>query len=586
MKHKPLLSLTTLLLLAVLISPLGAQSVAYPSASALARAPGANPGAQLGSNGTNLTVALDVGLGWKEFANPTSKVAAGFSGTSGKWTFLDLTIPDVLDYGINGGNIGLVGNDKQVWAFYPTVDNWVVRSLLEVDGYDAAGFTAVAWGDSDAAVGFSSYLNQAGTQPLTGTGYQASMEDSGLCTTALLFNSDDAYAYSALTNSWSNQALADPPEGQTAGRNVALIWDKGTQYGYSALFSNWYPHPKGTAPMSGAAGAWVALSYNPLECTIFDGQDGTWYPGPTFSQLFSPIVRMGKEVALVWSNDGAWAFDIRHDRWLDIGIVPGTQLAYQGKVFNNTMLLWNNNEAWGYVRNFFMPGHKIALDGSPVMTRVSDKGAVIVGRRAAYGMGTLCSWAPLALDPHKSYSVEMRYKTAVVWTDDEAYVFNCVTNAWEQINVANPVNIHATASNRHATIWNDTKAYAYVAESGQIYEYDLASPPLQGYGAGWVSSILDQNNKLYAFSEETLTWSEQQLSASPRFFNSQGYQVVVVTKDDMAYGFSAYLGAFTPQALDATANIMKIGWTAGVIVTGPSIYGYSAYTGTWDQRSK
>jgi|GEM_PF-2290854 len=588
MLNKTLLSIVTLALLTVLAAPSRAED---PPADELIQKDETKETlifdkqdvilfSSTSSQDSYVSTGYDMALSWIESSDPSVSVASGFSAFSGQWDLLPLVLPKILDYGFSGGQIGLVGNQNTVWVYYPTVDAWNAESFTDIAGFDASGFTAIAWNAGEAATGFSSYVNLDSTQLVTGTGFQSALFDRGRCSAAILFNPTDAYGYSALTNSWDHQPLSGPPQGHSAGLHASLVWTNDTAYGYTSLFSDWHPNPITSAPISGVAGQWLGVTFNKNEASLYDGQDGVWFSGPTYSQPYPPQVRVGKEVALVWSNSGAWAFDLRRDVWYDAGIAPGTQFAFQGEVVNNAMLLWNNNEAWGYTRYQSKPGENLVLDGSPVKARVEARGMVLYNQNTAYGLGTQCTWASQPLDPAKTYQIDMRAKIAVLWTDDEAYVFNCMSNDWETITFANPTGIQGSASHEHALVWTDASAVAYVADTDTQFAINLNNTPTIGYAASWVSGILDTNNEVYAFSTEVGSWATQQLNEAPLLLKSRGHETILATSDT-AYGFSGKLGVWTSQPLDSTLRAVKAGLTVGIVTTEDSIYGHSAYAGQW-----
>lgn len=535
-------------------------------------------------NGTgNLKADLHVGMGWKQDAAPTNYPAVGFSPHSGLWTLLQTGQPKVLDWGIMGRVASMVGNDKNVWVFVPQVSQWAAESLTSVDGYDIGGSVAIAWCDNEEAFAYSTFLSMKAVQPLTGGDFASSVNDALFTTAALLFNSSDAYGYSSLTNSWGHQALSGPPEGNSPGQNCGLIWTADTKYGFSSAYSGFVGSPVGNKPITGVAGSKVAITYSTEQADLFDGLNGQWIAGPTYNQSYPPNVRVGDESALVWADSGAWAFDLYSGTWYDTGIVPGSQQTVLGDIHDNTMLLWNNNEAWGYHRATpYVNGEYLALDGTPVMAHVSAGGAVLVNTNNAYGLGHDCTWVAQPLDPNKTYQSDMGFGLAVVWTDDEAYVFNTHMNAWQQIVVANPVGLEAECAARHVVVWNATKAYAYDMATDTVYEQAINGNAIAAAGAMWVCAVFSDSLTCYAFSSETASWSEQVVDAWPSLISMRGHEVIVATPT-MGYGYSAKLGTWSSQAM---TNAFKtyMGITLGMIYTPTELWGHSAYTGTWTNR--
>ena len=579
MKKKMIFSiaLSTLFALILCSAPCAAQS-AVPSA----QTPLLDPALTLaGSGDIHVETVNDLALVWREGAAPNLLIATAFSPYTANWNVLSIGQPNVLDYGINGGRVGMVGNDRSVWTFCPTTSSWSFQPFAHVTGYDAAGVAALAWNDGDTAMGYSALVDLSALQPLPGTGYKAAIFDKSSAASAILYNSTDAYGYSALTNSWSHQAIGGPPEGQSAGPNTALLWDSAVKYGYSAILNGWVADPAGSSPITGVAGGKIAVAYSTKAADFYDGVNGAWTAGPAYNQNFPPSVRVGNEVALLWASSGAWAFDLDHGTVIDTGITPGVQLSYQGKAKDNALLLWNNNEAWGYYRTApFVPGAKIALDGTPATAFVHRGGAMIFNASKAYGLGHDCTWAEQPLDTNRTYHGSMRAGAAVVWSDGDAYAFNCRTNAWVPFAAAVPPILGGSASNEHAVVWTADKAYAYDVEDGLIHEIALTGKAVRGGSSMWVTGVFDNGGKIYAFSSETKNWSTQQLPATPLLVQVGGYEIIAAT-NSKAFGYSSMLGAWSTATLDKRPIGVDIGVTAGTVKTAKALYSYSAFTNTW-----
>jgi len=535
--------------------------------------------------GSFIRTSVDMALGWRQIDSLSLLVASGYTPYTGKWHLLDPAQPTVLHYGLNGGRVGLVGNDSLVWFFSPTAAKWSLEAFGSVSGHAAGGVTAIAWGDGDKALGFSTYLNDRTTHSLSGSGYTGAAFDKGLTTAAILFNDIEALGYSAYNNSWTQTTLSGKPLGHSAGTNIGVIWNNDTLYGYSPLYSTWETKAI-DKPVVGVAGDWLAVVYNTKAFGVYDGQSHAWFDGHNVKQSFPPIVRVGKEVALVWADKGAWAFDVRRDHWYDTGIVPGNQLSYLGEAAGNTLLLWNNDMAWGYNRYDNVPasyGDTVVLDGTPATARATTGGTVIFNTNTAYGLGRDALWASQPLDPAKTYEFRMVGNAAVLWSSDQAFVFNCDTNAWTEIVLANPVGVGGAASSNHAIVWTDTRAYAYDIETDTVYEIDLTGMPVLGHGALWATAVVDDSDKVYTFSSETLAWTTQQLNASPLTLRIKGHEVIVLTTDT-AYGYTGMLGAWSSQALDSPGLLVNLGFSCATITTMDSVYAHSAFTGTWAEQ--
>ncbi len=530
-----------------------------------------------------LEADLHVGMGWKEGADPSHYPAVGFSPYSGIWTLLHTGQVQTLDFGITGRVAGMVGNDKIVWVYIPQTSNWAAESFNQVDGFDIGGSVAIAWSEGEKALAYSTFLNQKSVQPLTGSDFTSSVDDDLYTTSALLFNATDAYGYSSLTNSWGHQALPGPVEGHSPGENCGLVWTDTMKYGYSSAYSNFFGTATDGKPLSGVAGSKVAVSYSTDSVDLFDGLNGQWITGPVYNQNYPPHVRVGNESALVWADAGAWAFDLYSGAWHDTGIVPGTQAMFLGDIRDNAILLWNNNEAWGYRRATpFVPGEHITLDGTPVVAHVKAGGALLVNTNNAYGMGHDCTWITQPLDPAKTYESDMGFDVGVVWTADEAFVFNVRTNAWTEVVVANPVNLNAECSGRHVLVWNAAKAYAYDVFTDTIYEQTITGNLLAGAHTIWTSAVFSDSLTAYVFSSETAAWSEMTVDGWPKFIQMGGWEVIIVT-NTTGYGYTARLGTWSSTPMTAALKAY-MGITLGLVYTPTELWGHSAYTGTWTNR--
>lgn len=530
-----------------------------------------------------LKADLHVGMGWKENADPTHHPAVGFSPFSGLWTLLTTGTPKTLDFGVMGRVSAMVGTDKNVWVYVPQTSNWAVESFTQVDGYDIGGSVALAWCNGEDAMAYSTFLGLKAVQPLPGTDYASSINDGYLTTTALLFNDDDAYGYSSLTNSWGHQSLDGPPQGNSPGRNCGLIWTDSTKYGFSSAYSGFVGSPAGNKPLSGVAGNKVAVSYSTDAADLFDALHGQWITGPVYNQNYPPHVRVENECALVWADSGAWAFDIHAGVWFDIGIVPGIQSAYLGDIQDNSILFWNNNQAWGYHRAYpFVPGDYLTLDGTPVTAHVETGGSVLVNKNNAYGLGMDCTWIAQPLDPNKTYQSDMGYNVAAVWADDELFVFNTRTNAWTEIVVSNPVNLEVECSSKHMVVWNAGLAYAYDVDTDTVYEQTITGNLIAGAHTVWTSAVFSDSLTAYAFSSKTASWSEKTVDSWPKFVRMGGYDLIIVT-NTTGYGYTSLLGTWADTPMTGGLKAY-MGVTLGLVYTPTELWGHSAYTGTWTNR--
>ncbi len=532
---------------------------------------------------SHLRADLHVGMGWKEGAAPSHYPAVGFSPYTGLWTPLHTGSQQTLDFGILGRVAAMVGNDHNIWVYIPQTSNWAVESFTQVDGFDIGGSVALAWCDGEKAIAHSTFLSMKSLQPLAGSNFQSSVDDDLHTTAALLFNDTDAYGYSSLTNSWGHQALDGAVEGHSPGENCGLVWTGDTRYGYSSAYSNFFGSPAGSEPLAGVAGNKVAVSYSTDEAALFDGLNGQWIAGPVYNQNYPPFVRVDDESALIWADSGAWAFDLYAGVWYDTGIVPGYQAAFLGDIHDNSILLWNNNQAWGYRRAApFVPGEHLTLDGTPVVGHVNAGGSLLVNANNAYGMGHDCTWVAQPLDSNKTYRSDMGFDVAAVWCDDEAYAFNTRTNAWTQITLTNASGYKVECSSRHVIVWNGTEAKAYDVFTDSVYSQAINGTLLAGAHTIWTSAVFADSLTAYVFSSETAVWSEMTVDGWPKFINMGGYDLIIVT-NTTGYGYTSLLGTWASTPMTAALK-GYMGVTLGMVYTPSELWGFSAYTGTWTNQ--
>ncbi len=535
---------------------------------------------------TRVKVRDHVALVWREAdsANPSMFLASAYSPITGTWNQPYLLQPTHAVFGTARGSAAVVGNSKNAHVFSATTGGWSVMDFNQIDGWAMGGKTVIIWEDGAKATGYSADMDSMNSQTLLGTGYQGAIATQGGALTGLIFNSDDAYGYSALTNSWGHQSLTGTPQGHSAGKSVLLVWDNNNNgYGYSTAFSGWTSTNISGPPITGVAGDRLCVIYNTRGASAFDGFTGIWYPSPSFLQYYAPVIKTGDNVALLIANDGAWAFDHKLAAWFDTGIVPGNQYLYQSRVKGNCILMWNSTEAWGYHKENNAAGQMIALDGTPAHGFCAA-GCVVFNDNNAYGLGknAASTWVSQSLNPAENHHGRMRGKMCVVWSDSEAFVFNTDTDSWTEIVVTDPPILGGTAAREHAVVWTAGKGYAYDLATGSTTEQTFAGTAQNGGGGQNSSGVIDDTDTVYMFSGTTLLWSSQQLDQAYVKFDGGGDEDLIVTPTT-AYAFSSHLGLWSSMPLNGNYIRAAAGISPALVVTNLAIWAHGAYSNTWSE---
>jgi len=526
--------------------------------------------------GAHLGAGLDVGLVWVENTNLTKYAASGYTAPGSRWNLLRFAQPNQLDYGVVNGSIGMVGNSDTVWVYSAVVNTWETETFSRVDGYAAAGTIAIAWNDGDRAMGYNADLGTKTYQTLTGAGYTGEVQERGRAAVGILFNDQDAYGYNAVLNTWGHQPLSEPLQGYSPARDVLLTWTSDKAYGFSSTSSTWTPFD---------LTSWLGIIYSNDSADIYNGLSDQWVSGPAFSQTEIANAVLAKEAALLWADSGAWSYDTEMGPWFPIGITPGDQDLYQGAISGNSLILWNNDEAWGRTRFTLNQGGLVTLDGTPATAYVTFGSALIYNTNNAYGLGHSNQWQAQALDPGKSYKAILTGNAAVVWTSDEAFAFNAETEAWDAIPVSDPPILNAVATDDSVVFWTAATAYGYAIDSSTVYALPLPAAPVVGAAGNQVAAVFCADRSLHGFSGVTLNWASQKLDGSPVDSGIGGYAVLAVT-NKTAYAFSCFTGAWAAQTLSSAPipRQAQMGISMAIAPTQKDIYGFSAYTGAWTSQ--
>jgi hypothetical protein len=404
----------------------------------------------------------------------------------------------------------------------------------------------------------------------------------GRAAVGILFNDHDAYGYNAVTNTWGHQPLAESPAGYQAARDILLLWTPSKAYGFSSTSTTWTDFDLTNPSFDVLTARWLGLVYSNDSADIYNGLTDQWIPGPSFSQAELPGAVLAKEASLVWADSGAWCYDTQMGPWFPIGIVPGDQDLYQGAISGNSLMLWNDNEAWGRTRFTQNQGGLVTLDGTPATAYITFGSALIYNTNNAYGLGHSNQWVGRAIDPGKNYQAVLTGNAAVVWTSDEAFAFNAETEAWDDIVISDPPILDATATDDSVILWTAGKAYGYAIDSSTIYELTFPAAPVIGGGGNQVAAIYCADKSVHGFSGKTESWASVTLDGAPVDYGIGGYTVLLVTSKT-AYGYSSITGAWEPQTLVAPPlpGQVRMGISMGMAPTQKGIHAYSGYTGMW-----
>lgn len=238
--------------------------------------------------------------------------AFGFSSSVGSWS--SVTLDSALQVRIVAAYIGYLRTLNKLYAFNSTTNAWYSTPIAGTAlGEDARGATAVAW-TNVACYGISTvwvtWRSQAIEYPLGG--------GSG-GNYAMVWTEDAAYAYSSSTGQWSTQLLTSPPVGGYASTGLGLIWTSDAVCVYDPVARSWnhlaIDNPEGVS-VDGAGK--VGIVWSATLANAYSAFMAAWSSLPGADAFVGGAA--GEEVAILWSDDHAFAFDAPTGSWIPVDL--------------------------------------------------------------------------------------------------------------------------------------------------------------------------------------------------------------------------------------------------------------------------
>ncbi|MEZ6014207.1 MAG: hypothetical protein R3F49_03770 [Planctomycetota bacterium] len=194
------------------------------------------------------------------------------------------------------------------------------------------------------------------------------------------------------------------------------------------------------------------------------------------------------------------------------------------------------------------------------------------------GFGALSMTGPAAGGTVRSIGT-----TVTVQTSAEIYFWSAITRQWTVLAVG-PAAV-MTQFNAYCLVVDGNTVHGYASRLGSVETLQLAAPPQVYSGpvtSGWVS-VVASGSDAYAFGAMNGRWVHQALTAPPT--NVQITAMTGYVEDGATlYGVSAYLGTFTPTPAVPGATLQVSGEVA-VAWSPTEVASYSSHHGTWARRS-